>query len=166
MARSRSPAGLSLRSTTVHNTVYPGLLYSKNLVGPNMVRALSETKIAAFEDHETLARSVDQGRDDAEAILHTCSLYRIDDATQRCPFSGVLFGPGRRTFWPPSDKKRESQNAGSGERAALREDAACAGPGGRRPTPGHAAGLTVWPRSGRGVGHHHPDGQPRAEAFL
>ena len=75
MARSRSPAGLSLRSTTVHNTVYPGLLYSKNLVGPNMVRALSETKIAAFEDHETLARSVDQGRDDAEAILHT--LVRI-----------------------------------------------------------------------------------------
>ncbi len=58
--------------------MYPGLLYSENLVGPNMVRALSETKVAALEDHGTLARSVDQGRDDAEAILHTLTEVRVD----------------------------------------------------------------------------------------
>jgi transaldolase len=65
-------------TTVVDNALYPDLRYAENLVGPNTVSALSETTIAALEDHGTLARTVDQGLDDAEAVLHRLGPWRLE----------------------------------------------------------------------------------------
>jgi hypothetical protein len=78
MARSLSSAGFLIRSSTVHTTVYPALSYAENLAGPNTVSALSETTIAALDDHRTLARTVDQGLDDAETVLRTLTEVGVD----------------------------------------------------------------------------------------
>jgi transaldolase len=64
--------------TTVDSPVYPDLLYVEDLVGPNTVSALSETTIAALEDHGTLARSVDRGIDEAEATLDCLARVGVD----------------------------------------------------------------------------------------
>ena len=65
-------------STTVENPAYPDLLYAENLVGPNTISALSDVTITVLEDHGALARTVDNGLDDAEAILQTVTKVGVD----------------------------------------------------------------------------------------
>jgi transaldolase len=64
--------------TAVENPAYPKLWYVENLIGPNTVTALSESTIAALEDHGVLARSVDRGLDEAEATLHRLAQMGVD----------------------------------------------------------------------------------------
>ena len=52
-------------STSTKNPAYPDTLYVDSLIGPDTVNTLPEATIAAFEDHGTLARTIDTGVDDA-----------------------------------------------------------------------------------------------------
>jgi transaldolase len=56
-------------STSTKNPAYPDLLYVDNLIGPYTVNTLPDPTIEAFVDHGTVARTIDQGVDEARAQL-------------------------------------------------------------------------------------------------
>jgi transaldolase len=58
-------------STSTKEPSYPDTLYVDSLIGPDTVDTMPEATIAAFEDHGTLARTIDRGVDDAEALMRT-----------------------------------------------------------------------------------------------
>jgi len=57
-------------STSTKQPSYPDTLYVDGLIGSDTVNTLPEATIAAFEDHGTIARTIDRGVDDAEAVMH------------------------------------------------------------------------------------------------
>jgi transaldolase len=60
------------------NPAYPDTLYVDGLIGPDTVNTLPETTIAAFEDHGTVARTIDRGVDDAGAVLTALAEVGVD----------------------------------------------------------------------------------------
>lgn len=56
-------------STSTKNPTYPDTVYVDKLIGPDAVNTLPETTIDAFEDHGTLARTIDNELDDAANVL-------------------------------------------------------------------------------------------------
>ena len=65
-------------STSTKNPAYPDTLYVDSLIGPDTVNTLPEATIAAFEDHGTLARSIDSGVDDAGAVMDRLAEVGVD----------------------------------------------------------------------------------------
>ena len=65
-------------STSTKNPAYPDTLYVDHLIGPDTVNTLPDATIEAFEDHGTLARTVDQGVDEARADLEALASLGID----------------------------------------------------------------------------------------
>ena len=65
-------------STSTKNPEYPDTLYVDNLIGPDTVNTLPEQTIDAFEDHGALARTVDQGVDEAEEIFERVAALGVD----------------------------------------------------------------------------------------
>jgi transaldolase len=65
-------------STSTKNPAYPDTLYVDSLVGPDTVNTLPEATIAAFEDHGTIARTIDAGVDEASAVMHTLAQVGVD----------------------------------------------------------------------------------------
>ena len=58
-------------STSTKNPAYPDLLYVDKLIGPDTVNTLPDATIDAFEDHGTVARTVDEGVDEAAPCSRT-----------------------------------------------------------------------------------------------
>ena len=56
-------------STSTKNKAYPDLLYVDTLIGPDTVNTLPDATVEAFMDHGTVARTVDQGADEAKRTL-------------------------------------------------------------------------------------------------
>jgi transaldolase len=65
-------------STSTKNPAYPDTLYVDRLIGPDTVNTLPESTIAAFEDHGTLARSIDRGVDHAGAVMDRLAEVGVD----------------------------------------------------------------------------------------
>jgi transaldolase len=65
-------------STSTKNPAYPDTLYVDSLIGPDTVNTLPEATIAAFEDHGTLARTIDSGVGDAKAVMHALAEVGLD----------------------------------------------------------------------------------------
>jgi transaldolase len=65
-------------STSTKNRAYPDLLYVDSLIGPDTVTTLPEATIAAFQDHGTLARTIDRGVEDAEAVMDRLAEVGVD----------------------------------------------------------------------------------------
>jgi transaldolase len=65
-------------STSTKNPSSLDTLYVDSLIGPDTVNTLPEATIAAFEDHGTLARTIDSGVDDAEAVMRTLAEIGVD----------------------------------------------------------------------------------------
>ncbi len=65
-------------STSTKNPDYPDTLYVDGLIGPDTVNTLPEDTIAAFEDHGTLARTVDDGADAAQSVMDELVAVGID----------------------------------------------------------------------------------------
>jgi transaldolase len=65
-------------STSTKEPSYPDTLYVDSLIGSDTVNTMPEATIAAFEDHGTLARTIDRGVDDAEAVMHTLAEVGVD----------------------------------------------------------------------------------------
>ena len=65
-------------STLTKNPTYPDTLYVDNLIGPDTVNTLPETTIAAFEDHGSIARTIDRDVDDAAAVLARLADVGVD----------------------------------------------------------------------------------------
>jgi transaldolase len=65
-------------STSTKNPAYPDTRYVDDLIGPDTVNTLPESTIAAFEDHGTLARTIDAGVDDAAGVLRRIEALGVD----------------------------------------------------------------------------------------
>ena len=65
-------------STSTKNPAYPDLLYVDNLIGPDTVNTLPDATIAAFEDHGTLAGTVDSDANDARRTLERLADVGVD----------------------------------------------------------------------------------------
>ena len=78
-------------STSTKNPAYPDLLYVDSLIGPDTVNTMPDATVAAFLDHGTVARTVDQGVDQARADLDALKAAGIDmaDVSARLEDEGV-----------------------------------------------------------------------------
>ena len=65
-------------STSTKNPSYPDTLYVDSLIGPDTVNTLPETTITAFEDHGTIARTIDSGVDHAGAVMDRLAEVGVD----------------------------------------------------------------------------------------
>ena len=65
-------------STSVKNDDYPDTLYVDTLIGPDTVNTLPTSTIEAFEDHGTVARTVDDDPAAARTALEAISAVGVD----------------------------------------------------------------------------------------
>lgn len=65
-------------STSTKNPDYPDTLYVDTLIGPDTVNTLPDGTLAAFEDHGTVARTVDAAQDGAAQVLASLAEVGID----------------------------------------------------------------------------------------
>jgi transaldolase len=65
-------------STSTKNPDYPDTRYIDNLIGPDTVTTMTETTIAAFEDHGTVARSIDSAIAQAQTVMADLKTAGID----------------------------------------------------------------------------------------
>jgi transaldolase len=77
-ARGAHPQRPLWASTSTKNPSYPDTRYVDSLIGPDTVNTLPETTIAAFEDHGTIARTIDSGVDDASAVMRMLAEVGVD----------------------------------------------------------------------------------------
>ncbi len=78
-------------STSTKNPLYSDTLYVDNLIGPETINTLSESTIAAFEGHGTLARTIDTDIAQAEETLDALQAAGIDldDVGQTLEAQGI-----------------------------------------------------------------------------
>jgi transaldolase len=65
-------------STSTKNLAYPDTLYVDSLIGPDTVTTLPEVTIGHYEDHGTLARTVDVNVDEADETMRRLDALGID----------------------------------------------------------------------------------------
>ena len=65
-------------STSTKNPAHPDTLYVDSLIGPDTVNTLPEATIAAFEDHGTLARTIDANVEEAADVMRGLAAAGID----------------------------------------------------------------------------------------
>jgi transaldolase len=65
-------------STSTKNPAYPDTLYVDGLIGPDTVNTLPDATLEAFDDHGTIARTVDADPDGDRALLARISEAGID----------------------------------------------------------------------------------------
>lgn len=65
-------------STSTKDPSYPDTLYVDGLIGPHTVNTLPEATIAHFEDHGTLARTIDRDVEDADDTMRRLATVGID----------------------------------------------------------------------------------------
>ena len=65
-------------STSTKNPDYPDLAYVDTLIGPDTVNTMPDGTVADFLDHGTVARTIDSGVDEAEALIAALADAGID----------------------------------------------------------------------------------------
>ncbi len=78
-------------STGTKNKAYSDVLYLDNLIGPDTVNTMPPAAIEAFEDHGTVARTIDDGVAHAEKVLGDLAAAGIslDEITAQLQKDGV-----------------------------------------------------------------------------
>ena len=78
-------------STSTKNPAYPDTLYVDALIGPDTVNTIPDATLEAFDDHGTVARTIDTDVDDARATLDGLASVGVDlaDATRVLEDEGV-----------------------------------------------------------------------------
>mgnify|MGYP003694422823 CR=1 FL=1 len=78
-------------STSTKNPDYPDTRYVDSLIGPDTINTMAESTIAAFEDHGTVARTIDTGMGRGDhASCRTCAVgVDMDDVGRTLEDQGV-----------------------------------------------------------------------------
>jgi transaldolase len=77
-------------STSTKNPDFPDTLYVDTLIGPNTVNTLPDATLAAFDDHGTVARTVDADLAGARATWHLIGeLVDLDEVARVLEAEGV-----------------------------------------------------------------------------
>jgi transaldolase len=104
-------------STSTKNKAYPDLLYVDSLIGPDTVNTMPDATVDAFKDHGTVARTVDQGVDEARADLDNLHAVGIDmhDVSRQLEEEGVAaFSKSYDELLQALEDKANDHNAGAG----------------------------------------------------
>ena len=101
-------------STSTKNAAYPDTLYVDTLIGPDTVNTLPDATIAAFNDHGTLARTVDADVDQAEAVWAALADVGVD-----MDDVGAQLGAGGRQLLPEELRRAPRGPQRKGPRAQL-----------------------------------------------
>jgi transaldolase len=103
-------------STGTKNKAYSDVLYVDSLIGPDTVNTLPPATIAAFQDHGTVRRTIDEGVDEARATMAALKKagVDIDAVTQQLEDEGVaLFAKSFDDLLAGVEEKRRAlQGAG------------------------------------------------------
>ncbi len=67
-------------STSTKNPAYPDTLYVDSLIGPHTVNTIPDATLDAFDDHGTVARTVDADIDGARAVMAALGAVGVDFA--------------------------------------------------------------------------------------
>ena len=65
-------------STSTKNPDYPDTRYVDSLIGPDTINTMAESTIAAFEDHGTVARTIDTGIGEATRVMQNLRAVGVD----------------------------------------------------------------------------------------
>lgn len=77
-------------STSTKNPAYPDTLYVDELIGPDTVNTIPEATLEAFEDHGTVARTIDADVEGARSTWAAVgSLVDLDDVSEVLETEGV-----------------------------------------------------------------------------
>jgi len=78
-------------STSTKNPTYPDTLYVDPLIGPDTVNTMPDNTLDAFDDHGTVARTVDADVADARAVIDGLAEVGVDlsDVTRSLEDEGV-----------------------------------------------------------------------------
>ncbi len=78
-------------STSTKNPAYPDTMYVDQLIGPHTINTLPDATLEAFEDHGTLARTIDADIDHAQRVIKDLGELGINmhDVTQQLEKEGV-----------------------------------------------------------------------------
>jgi transaldolase len=98
-------------STSTKNPAYSDTLYVDNLIGPDTINTMPEVTIEAFEDHGRIARTIDEGVD--EAAEHMASLASV--GIDMRDVGRVLEDEGVATFSKSFDELIETLRAKADE---------------------------------------------------
>ena len=105
-------------STSTKNPAYSDTLYVDSLIGPDTVNTLPESTLQAFEDHGTLARTIDVEVPEAHEVMHRLARLGVDMedvghtleregvATFRASFDHVLGSLDAKGHAPARDPAR------------------------------------------------------------
>jgi transaldolase len=77
-AKGAKPQRVLWASTSTKNPAYDDLLYVNNLIGPNTVNTMPDAVVDAFNDHGTVARTVDENTEDAKKTWSDLNAAGID----------------------------------------------------------------------------------------
>jgi transaldolase len=77
-ARGARPQKPLWASTSTKNPDYPDTLYVDQLIGPGTINTLPDGTLAAFEDHGTVARTIDVDLDDARQLIADLAGVGVD----------------------------------------------------------------------------------------
>jgi transaldolase len=77
-ARGASPQRVLWASTGTKDPSYKDTLYVDELIGPDTVNTVPPATLAAFQDHGTVARTVDTGLEEAERVIRDLQTLGID----------------------------------------------------------------------------------------
>jgi transaldolase len=78
-------------STSTKNAAYPDTLYIDALIGPDTVNTIPDATLEAFDDHGTVARTIDVDVEGAQAVIDGLASVGVDlaDATRVLEDEGV-----------------------------------------------------------------------------
>jgi transaldolase len=100
-------------STSTKNPAYRDTLYVDELIGPDTVNTLPETTIAAFEDHGTVARTIDTHVEESAEVMRRLAGVGIDMDDVGSVLEEQAIGAFERSF-------RSAQASLAGSSAVLR----------------------------------------------
>ena len=90
-AKGATPQRCLWASTSTKNPDYPDTMYVDELIGPATVNTMPVETIDAFQDHGTVADTLEQGLDDARAVFDALERAGVDydDVTDTLEREGV-----------------------------------------------------------------------------
>jgi transaldolase len=77
-ARGAHPQPPLWASTSTKNPDYPDTRYVDSLIGPDTINTMAESTITAFEDHGTVARTIDTGMGEATRVMQNLRAVGVD----------------------------------------------------------------------------------------
>jgi len=91
VGKGATPQRCLWASTSTKNPEYPDTLYVDELIGPETVNTMPEETIRAFQDHGTVAPTLEERIDEAEAVFEQIAAAGVDydDVSETLEREGV-----------------------------------------------------------------------------